>query len=108
MYEPLLERIQVLERSVLRWRLVSLALAILLFSSLAISGTFGVAMLLGESRMRLMAEQAAREETDVARQQADMAREAEQQARMNAELARQRLEQMKQQVEPKAPDGVDP
>ena len=40
MNEPLLERIRVLERSVKRWRLTSLALALLLVCALAIAGIF--------------------------------------------------------------------
>jgi hypothetical protein len=99
-YEPLLERIQTLERSVRRWRLVSLALAILLICCLATGGVFGTLMLFGESRVQQM-RMMELERAEVERMRAE-------QALRNAEVARQRLEQMKKQAEPKAPDGVDP
>ncbi len=46
MHEPLLQRIDQLERSVRRWRLVCFALAIIVVSLLAIGGTFGTLMML--------------------------------------------------------------
>jgi hypothetical protein len=95
MYEPLLERIRTLERSVQCWKLATLALAILLISFLAISGTFGVVVLLSGHGLR-----------DV-----EIAREEAERARMEAEVARQQMElmeQRKRQVEAKPADGMDP
>src|SRR5947208_2543068 len=97
MHEPLQERIGVLERAVQRWRLLSLALALLFVSSLAINGTFGIVMILSGDH----------------RQELEMLREAEMQQRERAEQAlrqaeqveRMMIEQHKRQAQP---DGANP
>ena len=94
MQEPLLDRIRVLEKSVERWRRVSIALLLLLLCFMAISGTFGAIIAFnvgnGERVMVLRArEQAARAEAE--------AREA---ARQHAEQERLRALQKAAQDEP--------
>jgi hypothetical protein len=101
MYEPLLERIRVLEGSVQRWRRVSLALAILLISCLAISGTFSVVLLFSQRGMRAAELQMQAERAAIEREQAL-------QAQMEADVARQRAEELKKQLEAKVADGMDP
>jgi hypothetical protein len=91
MHEALLERIGVLERAVQRWRLVSLALALLCVSSLAINGTFGIVMILSDDRRQ---EREARMELEMERARAEQAiRQAEQVERMM-------IEQHKRQAQP--------
>jgi hypothetical protein len=98
MHEPLLERIQVLENSVQRWKLISLALLILLICGTAISGTFGAILMLSGPGMR---------EVEVMRME-------EARARMDAERAREeverlrRIEQLQQKDEAKAAPPVEP
>jgi hypothetical protein len=101
MHEPLLERIRDLERAVTRWRLISLALFILLISGTAISCTFGVIVMLSDHRDMLHAEMMAREQAEVARMEADR-------ARMDAELARQRVEELRREADADARNGVNP
>ncbi len=104
MHEPLMERISVLERAVQRWKLVSVALLILLLCSMAISGTFGVVLMFARSGVR---------EVEIMRMEAEMARneavraQAER-ARMDAELARQRAEQQNKKGDDKGPNDIDP
>ena len=105
-HEPLLERIEVLQRSVQRWRLISLVLFLLLLSGTAISGTFGVIMVFAgrggmhmrEAEMRAMEAQA---REDAARAQAEVARH-------QAELERQRLEQLRQKGQANQAKPGDP
>ncbi len=81
MHEPLLERIRQLERSVRLWRLVSLALLILFASAAAVSGTFGVVLLLHD-RDRMLLEEA--------RVEAEQERAHAMRAQAEAEAARAR------------------
>jgi hypothetical protein len=92
MHEPLLERIDQLERSVRRWRLACFALAVLVVSLLAIGGTFGTLMMLElpdiEDNMRLRAVAAdERAQADAMRAQAEMQRQQAEAARRQAEAA---------------------
>jgi hypothetical protein len=86
------DRTQQLERAVRRWKLVSLALAILCASFLAIAGTFGLILILRAPEIQML-----REEAMVARDEAE---------RANAEFqaARQKLDAGRA----KNQDGVDP
>jgi hypothetical protein len=96
MHEPLFERIGVLERRVQRWRLVSLALALLFVSSLAINGTVAIVMVLSGDR---------RQELEIARMQAEMERERAEVARRQAEqVERMMIEQHKRQAQPDGPN----
>jgi hypothetical protein len=101
--QSLVERNRVLERAVQRWRLISLALLILLVSSTAISGTsFLIYMLADDSRHELelmrMEDMRARE---MAQQQAEMARQAQ-------DAAEQRLQQLQKQGEDQPQPEIDP
>jgi hypothetical protein len=102
MHEPLLERIHSLEGAVRRWKLISLALLILLICGTAISGTFSVMVMLDRPGLR-----EARLQEMMAREEAQRALIAEQQARQAAELARQQAQQGNQ-ADAKAPDQLDP
>jgi hypothetical protein len=84
------ERIEYLERSVRRWRLVSVALAILLACSLACGGTFTTLLLMHLPDLR---------EMEMLRQQQLVEREQAEEARMQAERARQRAEQTLREAE---------
>jgi hypothetical protein len=93
------ERIQRLEQSVRRWRLVSLCLALLLLCSHAIGGTL-VGLLFvnlpdqGNALMMPWArERAARQAAEMARQEALRARQAADAARQAAEAAKVRENQ---------------
>ena len=113
MNEPLLERIQDLERAVQRWKLISLALLFLLISATAISGTFGVILMLGQNALRdarlMEAEMMARDRAEQARQAEMMAREQAEQARQAAEHARQQAQQVeKKAAERQPPAPIDP
>jgi hypothetical protein len=92
MHEPLLERIRELERSIRRWRLVSLALLLTLLGFMAISGTFGVVLFMREAdlwgvRARAMEDQ--------------------ERARVQTERALQEVEAAKKQAEQGRPQGAD-
>jgi hypothetical protein len=106
MHEPLLERIRQLERSVLRWQLVCLALVIVVVALLAIGGTFGAIILLElpnrhEIEMVRDEADAARQQADAARQDAVQAMEQERAARHEAERALQAERAARQQKEGK-------
>jgi hypothetical protein len=92
-----LARIQELEKSVRRWRLVSFGLAVMLLSLVAIATTFVALLIMGmgdrvqaeilkgeERAARLIAEEALREAQETT--------EKERQARMRAEQALRELE----------------
>ena len=113
MNEPLLERIQDLERAVQRWKLISLALLFLLISGTAISGTFGVILMLSQNGLRdsprMEAEMMAREQAEQARRAEMAARKLAEQALQEAERARQQAQQMEKtaaELQPPAP--IDP
>jgi cell division protein FtsB len=92
MHEPLLERIGQLERSVRRWRLACLALALVVVSLLAISGTFGAMSLVASRRMLEEQAMAERDQLDALRQEV-MRREQQHQVQLAAErAARKRAE----------------
>src|SRR5580704_10314172 len=98
MNEPLLERIQDLERAVQRWKLISLALLFLLISGTAISGTFGDILMLSQNGLR---DARLMEAEMMARKQAEQARRAEMAARKALQEA-ERAQQQAQQLEKKA------
>jgi hypothetical protein len=86
MHEPLLQRIEQLERSMRRWRLVCFALGIIVVSLLAIGGTFGallLPLLPVRAEMEMLRAQvvAERAQAEVARQRAEDALRAERVAR---------------------------
>jgi hypothetical protein len=97
MSEFFLQRIEKLERSVRRWRLVSVVLAILLTCSLACGGTFTTVLLMHRPHQRqvniLELEMGERDRVEQAmqeaRMQADLAREQAEQALREAEAAKQ-------------------
>jgi hypothetical protein len=105
-HEPLLERIEVLERTVLRWKLISLVLLLLLLSGTAISGTFGAILLFAERGGMRVHEAELRQMEMIDREQ--QARVEAERAREQAELARQRLEQLQQKGQANQPEPVDP
>ena len=110
MNEPLLERIQDLERAVQRWKLISLALLFLLISGTAVSGTFGVILMLsdvGNARL-IEAEMMAREQEERARQAEMAARNQVEQALLEAERARQQAEQIEKKAAEQQPPPIDP
>jgi hypothetical protein len=113
MNEPLLERIQDLERAVQRWKLITLAFLFLLISATAIGGTFGVILTLGQNGLRdarlMEAEMMAREQADRARQAEMAARKQAEQALQEAERARQQAQQLeKKAAEQQPPAPIDP
>ncbi len=81
MQEPLVERIRVLELRVQRWRLVSLALTLVVVSFLAIGCTFGLIFVFNHGDRR---------EIEMMRREAEM-------ERVEAERARQEAVQVLQQ-----------
>jgi hypothetical protein len=96
MNEPLLDRIAALERSVRRWRRVSLCLALLLLCSLAIGGTtVGLMMANLPGRFDFLMpwarERAAREAAEIARQEAIQAMQDAEAARKQAQDARNEM-----------------
>jgi hypothetical protein len=99
MHEPLLERIRELERSVRRWRLVSLALMLGLLSFMAISCTLGLVLSFlpadhhGLGAMRM---------------EAELERERAARAMMEAEVARQKAEADMQKARILQPEEADP
>ncbi len=113
MNEPLLERIQDLERAVQRWKLISLALLFLLISGTAISGTFGVILMLSQDGLRdarlIEAEMMAREQTEQARHAEMVARQQAEQALQEAERARQQAQQLEKKAAEQHPrPPIDP
>ncbi len=72
MSEFFLERIERLERSVRRWRLVSVALGILLACSVACGGTFTTVLLMSHADQRAREEEAMMR-VEEAREQAEQA-----------------------------------
>ena len=96
MHEPLLERIQQLERSVQRWRLACFALLIVVISLLAIGATFGVIMILDPNPAEIEILQ-----VHAARDQAEEAMQAERVARHEAERALQAERAARQKIEEK-------
>jgi hypothetical protein len=99
MQEPILDRIYQLERSVQRWRLACLALAIVVVSLLAIGGTFGTMILLQQPNIREI--EMLRMEAHAARDEAERAMHAERVARQEAERALQAERAVRQQMEGK-------
>jgi hypothetical protein len=77
MHEPQLERIRVLESRVQRWRLVSLALLLVVVSFLAIGCTFGIIAILNQGNRR---EIEMRRDAELALQEAQRARQEAEQA----------------------------
>jgi hypothetical protein len=98
MHEPLLDRIRQLERAVRRWKLVCVALFLAVLGFMAISGTFGIVLLLREADLRDVRMQAVEEE-EVARLEAVRAQQVE--------AARKQLDQAKKGG-PEEPDGNNP
>jgi hypothetical protein len=95
MNEPLLERINLLERSVQRWRRISLVLALLLIGAVAVGGASvgmllirqdGGGFLLPWYRARAAREDAIRAEQ--AMRTAEAARQAAEAAKKNGEMGR--------------------
>jgi hypothetical protein len=100
--QPLLDRIRQLERTVLRWRLATFVLAILLVCSIAIGGTMSLMTMLQlpDRREMLMIreeERAMREQAEAARREALAAAEREKQARQQAEQALREAEAARKQ-----------
>jgi len=94
------ERIKRLERSVQRWRLISLALLLTLVSCLAISCTFGIVWFLRGVDDEFLMIHAERDRAEEEHQRAVQAqREAE--ARLEVEAVRERAEadRMRAQIE---------
>jgi hypothetical protein len=87
MHEPQLERIRVLELRVQRWRLVSLALTLVVVSFLAIGCTFGLIFIINEGD---------RKEAEIMRMEVQRARDEAQRARQEAEEARLQMLQKNQ------------
>ena len=98
MHEPLQERIRALERAVQRWRLVSLALMLVVVSFMAIGGTFGLIFVINQGDRR---------EFDMMRMEAERARDESQRALQAAEEARRQLEQERINTQ-KVQAGVNP
>lgn len=97
MHEPLLERIEQLERSVRRWRLACFALAIVVVSMMAIGGTFGallLPMLPARAEMDMLRAEVAQEraQAQAEREQAQVARRQAEEAQRAARAARQQLQ----------------
>jgi hypothetical protein len=105
-HEPLLERVEVLERSLQRWKLISLVLLLILLSGTAISGTFGAVLwFTARDGMRMreveMMHQEERARAAAARAQAEVARH-------QAEMARKELGQLQKKGQANQPEPVDP
>jgi hypothetical protein len=88
MHDPQAECIRILETSVQRWRLVSLALMLVVVSFLAIGCTFGLMFIINQPDRR---------EIEMMRMEAQEARRAAEQAMQEAERAKQQQMPQKNQ-----------
>jgi hypothetical protein len=100
MQEQLVERIQVLERAVQRWKAVSLTLFLILLSGMIVGGGIGLLIALKEVRQDRAMEMVRMEEL--------RAREMAVQAQREADAAVLRGEQMRKKADPAAPPDDEP
>jgi hypothetical protein len=95
MPEPLLERIQVLERAVRRWKAISLNLFLILLSGMAIGGSLGLVFALRMASQGRAIEMARIEEL--------RARDMAVQAKLEAEAAILREQHLQKKADPEEP-----